>query len=68
MWIKYLPLASGDNCETFDACLLFALNSGSRNATGKHEANEFRQSPTNGRWRFNSSIIHSLENKIIYLV
>ena len=45
----FLPLASGDNCEIFDACLLFALNSGSKNATGKHEANELRQSPSNGR-------------------
>jgi hypothetical protein len=45
----YLPCASGDNCETFDACLLFELNSGSKKATGKQEANELKQSPSNGR-------------------
>jgi len=46
---QILPLASGDNCETLDACLLFPLNSGSKNATGKQEANELKQSPSNGR-------------------
>jgi hypothetical protein len=47
--LKILPLASGDNCEIFDACLLFPLNSGSKNAIGKQDANELRQSPSNGR-------------------
>ena len=46
---EVLPLASGDNCETFEAFLLFPFNSGSKKATGKQEANELKQSPTNGR-------------------
>ena len=62
-WQEDLPFASGESCEMLEACLLLPLNSGSKKAMGKHEANELRQSPSSGRWRFNSSMIHSLREK-----